>query len=288
MFMIGSRILSCALAAIVLGGFHQAHSQSTQSLRYLYPWPKYPWQKALTWSESEQATWVQAYLDEGRVIDTTRIFGALSVGNSPLVLPLIEKKIEQVLASRSPSDCFRGDKAADPKRWMRLISSEIAYVGSEQSLQEASKLIKLDEALFGYMVENTLASAQGRGNPFSIAYSGFGIGNPAVEKRVITWVEAFLARHATRERPPVEHAIWAVPLVDRLWAEAMVERYGGVPTEAQLAVDPIYSRLNPPLNPSFRNDLLRYAIQTVASRIRTDRELSKLRLIGDHNEGRRP
>jgi hypothetical protein len=41
----------------------------------------------------------------------------------------------------------------------------------------------------------------------------------------------------------------------RLWAEAMVERYGGIPTETEWAGDPIASRLKSSLAESLRQEI---------------------------------
>jgi hypothetical protein len=72
------------------------------------------------------------------------------VNKSPLVLPLVEKKIEQVLKSASPRECFT-DETVDPNRFVVVASWGMANTGSEQALVEVAKLIKLDEKRFGQL-----------------------------------------------------------------------------------------------------------------------------------------
>ena len=56
-----------------------------------------------------------------------------------MVLPIIERKIEEVLEPPDPQECFT-DKAADPG-WVcrHRCGSMIAIVGDEQAIKEISQ-----------------------------------------------------------------------------------------------------------------------------------------------------
>jgi hypothetical protein len=120
-------------------------------------------------------------------VDGIEPLGVLIRTRGSLVLPMMERKIEEVLKSSSPLDCFT-DKTVDPQRFVDLAASNIAHAGDEYALKEVSKLIALDEKRFDLLVRNTLLAAENRRNPFAVAYRGFEIGDPAVDKRIVAWV----------------------------------------------------------------------------------------------------
>src|SRR5438128_4454350 len=68
----------------------------------------------LKWSEADQTAWINSYLDQG--MPPSDVLTMLVLNKSSLTLPLIEKKIESVLQSVSPLDCFT-DKKLDPNRF---------------------------------------------------------------------------------------------------------------------------------------------------------------------------
>jgi hypothetical protein len=47
------------------------------------------------------------------------------------------------------------------------------------------------------LVRNTLLAAQNLRNPFTIAYRGFEIGDPAVDKRIAAWTSGPIASRLT-------------------------------------------------------------------------------------------
>ena len=110
--------------------------------------PDTPAWRLLRASEAEQIAAVNSTLDRGFPPDND--IGLLMVNKSPLVLPLVEKKIEQVLKSASPRECFT-DETVDPNRFVVVASWGMANTGSEQALVEVAKLIKLDEKRFGQL-----------------------------------------------------------------------------------------------------------------------------------------
>lgn len=134
-------------------------------------------------SEAEQVAYTNSVLDRGMQVDETETLGRLVLTRGSLVLPMLEKKIEEVLRSQSPLDCFT-DKTVDPQKFVDLAGLTIAYAGDEYALKEISKLIAVDGRRFGYLVRGVLTAAQGRSNPFVVAYHGFKIGDPALDKRL--------------------------------------------------------------------------------------------------------
>jgi hypothetical protein len=150
--------------------------------------------RVLKWSDAEQAEWVKSYLRNGSSVPTDTL-AVLVVSRSSFVLPLLEKAIEENLPSRSDNG----------QRIVGGAASMIEYAGDEQSLREASKLMKLDERRFGGMVSSALLHAGARHNPFPLAYKGFEIGDPEVDKRILEWGGNDL--RAKRVRPEGEAAV---------------------------------------------------------------------------------
>jgi hypothetical protein len=179
----------------------------------------------------------------------------LILNRSSLALPLIERKIEQVLGSQLPSDCFT-DKSVDPQKFVHLAALSVAYAGNEDAMREVGKLIKIDEKSFGSLVNRTLMEAETRRNPYSLAYRGLELGNPGVAERIRAWAQARLA----------DRTEFRVAQLRKWWAEAMVDRYNGVPTESQWATDPFVSQLNPSDEPALHKDMMGYAIAVVERR----------------------
>jgi len=172
---------------------------------------------------------------------------ALAVGRSALILPMIENKIEQLLKSPFPGDLY-SNKTMSPQFVILFLTREIEQAGNEEALRQASKLLKIDEKRFDRMVENTMAVAMSDRKAFAAAYPGLEIGDPAIEKRIIAWVERELADEG-RSDVDMRH----------LWAEAMAERYRVSPTEEHWSKDPIASRLRPETAQAVHKDVLRLA-----------------------------
>jgi hypothetical protein len=75
-----------------------------------------------------------------------------------VLVPLIERKIGEVLRSTDPLERFT-DKTVDPQRFVSIAALSIAWSGDEQALKEIGKLIAIDEKRFGTLVRNTLLAA---------------------------------------------------------------------------------------------------------------------------------
>ena len=214
--------------------------------------------RILRWSEARQVSWIQSDLDQGMPADPGGDpLAMLILNRSSVTLPLMEKKIEQVLASTSPKDCFTV-RSVDPDKFVAGAAAMIAYSGDEQALRKVSKLIRIDERRFGDLVDHTLVEAETRRNPYPLAYRGLELGDPAIEKRILAWAEARLA----------DKTAFRIGQVRQWWAEAMVDKYGGVPTEGQWETDPIVSRVRPAQEPSFHNQMIGLAVEAAEKRAR--------------------
>jgi hypothetical protein len=231
-------LLLLALAAVsaTLGAAQQQPAPRQESLA----------NRILRMSEADQVSYVNSRLDQGLVGVDDDAIDVLVLNRSSLVLPMIEKKIEEVIKSRSPLDSFT-DKAADPQKFIDLAASLVPCAGDEYALKEASKLLAVDERRFGMLVRNTLLAAENLRNPFTVAYRGFEIGDPAVDKRIVAWVGSQFDVAPEFGHRQLKH--W--------WAEAMAEKYGAAPTEGNWANDPITTRIQPELAASLHDEILR-------------------------------
>jgi hypothetical protein len=206
-------------------------------------------------SEESQVAYARWYLAQGMPTDGGDAFAVLVLNRSSLVLPILEAKIEELLNSPSTPDSS-AERVVDPKLVVSFAGSMIAYAGDQQSLKEISKLMKIDEQRFGRLVESTLANAQGYRNPLTVAYSGFEIGDAALDKKIAAWIEA---RFSDKYEGVVARA-------KHWWADALVDRYGGPPSPEQWANDPIASRLKPSLATALHDDVYRLALEALTNR----------------------
>jgi hypothetical protein len=197
-------------------------------------------------SDAEQVAMAKSLLDRGLPSDGDQGagLGDLALGRSALILPLIEAKLEDALKASNPLDGFT-DKTANPEAIIMYLWEIIAAAGDKQSLLEASKLLKLDEKRFDRMVLQTMYAAYNRRNAFTVAYRGFDLGDPAIDKRLIEWASEHLGNDVRKLSNPIYDN---VPGARHEWAEALVERYGAAPSQTQWMKDPIASRLKPELS----------------------------------------
>jgi hypothetical protein len=186
-------------------------------------------------SEVEQRQFVNSILDRGFPENEGDRFSLLLVNRSALVVPILESRLEQEL-ERSPRS----------ERFVELASAMIAYAGDEESLRAISKLIVIDEKSFGGLIARTFDNALNWRNPFTVAYRAFEIGDDAINRHTSAWSESALASDRMK----------------RLWAEAMLDRYGRVPDPADWAQDPLASRLTNRSLEQLRASVLRYAVET--------------------------
>jgi hypothetical protein len=209
--------------------------------------------RILKWSEAEQVAWLKSYLAEG--MPPGEGLTMLVLNKSLIALPLLEQEIEEILHSKSPQQLF-SNPAADPQTVVIGATSMIEYAGDAQSLREASKLMKIDEHRFGGMVNSALLHAETNRNPFTVAYQGFDIGDPEVDKRILAWAEVTFALKGQLDHN--EKRRWL--------AEAMVARYNGVPSGAQWTNDPIVSKLDPSKYAGLHDEMLPFTVEAAKKR----------------------
>ncbi|MGA2116420.1 MAG: hypothetical protein ABSH56_16885 [Bryobacteraceae bacterium] len=214
-------------------------------------------------SDAEQTALAKSIVDQGvPTAKTGDVIAILAKGRSSLILPLIEQKLEEVVKSPDPRECFV-DKSLDIPSTVITLWSVIAYPGNRQALLEASKLLKLDEKRFGPMVGHIVYAAMAEEREFTVANQGFDLGDPAIDKRIVPVMEDLIEK----ELPQIGNPLFEnVPGARHKWAEALVDRYGGAPTELQWATDPLASRLKPALRDAFTYDVFRYAKEAAAKR----------------------
>ena len=207
----------------------------------------------LSTTEAEQAALVRAALDQCFPPALDRRLGTLAVKRSSLALPLIEKKVEEVFASPQTLNTCRDLK---PPTFIDRAVGVIRLAGNGEALVQIAKLATINEARFGPFAETLLFVSEDRGdvNPFAVAYSVFDPGNRFIERRIIAGVDAQLAGSGVGAR---------ISQLKRWWAEAIVARYGGVPSEAQWLSDPIVSRLKLSRLEAWRDDIIRLAAEAV-------------------------
>ena len=203
------------------------------------------------WSDADLTTWMRSALDLGLPDELGDYMSAALKYRGAIVVPLTEKKIEEVLRSTSPATCF-SDPSVDPGKFVREAVAVIRGAGDENALKAASQLMKIDEARFGWTVGNILSNGMGYRNPFTVAYRGFAIGDPAIDSRIAEWTEALLSQnHKSTQQD---------------WAEAMLDRYSVVPNADQWSTDPIASRLSPKVLDLVRSNVTRLAAKTIEKR----------------------
>ena len=231
--MVTKSFLITVFSTLLVGAFAQTPTTSVED----------PDRSPLRMTDAEQVAFTKSHLDAGNLVGLP----LLASNRSSLILPIIEKKIEEVLTSKTPSECFTNK--TDPDRFVGQTESLITGAGDEEALKTIRKLLALDAKRFDGWVSHTFAAAwiQPRPRPFGLAYWAFGLGDPALDSRVAAWAEGILAE-AGFDSPP-----------RRRWAEALVDRYGGVPTTSEWSSDPIVSRMKPAIAESLRDDVLRFA-----------------------------
>jgi hypothetical protein len=245
------RLTLSTLAAVLIAG---AQSPSNET----------PLDRMNRLSDAEQVALAKSIVDRGLPYGAPAdTLYSLAMGRSSVILPILEAKIEEALKASNPLDVFT-DKTANPEAIIIYLWRTIVQVGDKQALLEASKLLKIDEKRFDRMVAHTMYAAYSR-NPFKVAYQGFEIGDPAIDKRLVDWAEGVLSAELPNLGNPIFDNVSGSPR--RQWAEALVDRYGAVPSPTQWMKDPIASRLRPGLA-ALDYDVRRFAVEAAAKRVR--------------------
>ncbi len=108
-------------------------------------------------SEAEQIAFVRSVLDQ--CIPPGDTLTLLLLNRSSLALPLIERKIEEVLKLPRNPVCATG-RQIDPDGFINLAAQTLVYAGNEQALREVGKLLKLDANRFDELVQLTLFGSE--------------------------------------------------------------------------------------------------------------------------------
>ncbi len=190
-------------------------------------------------------------LDRGLPAELGHRVTGIARARGSVVVPVIEKKIEEVLKSSSPATCF-SDPTVDPRRFVGLATGLIESAEDENALKAASMLMRIDEARFGPMVQMVFLNADGCRNPFIVAYRGLDRrpGDQSTGHR--------LGRAAIVGQDRLHAPTRAAGL-----GEATLDRYGLVVNDALWEKDPIASRLKPELSAAIRGDIVRLATETL-------------------------
>jgi hypothetical protein len=198
----------------------------------------------LKMSSAEAIGYTNTAFDHGMPTGLTEGLPVLARSQSAEVLPVLERRIEEVLKSPNPLDLFT-DKAAEPRRAIDLAASTIAYACDDNALKALAKLIAIDDQRFGWLVGQTLDCGAGR-SFFPVAYAAFSFDNTVLNRKMAEWIERQFADKHDLRQGELKH--W--------WAEAMADRYGNTPPEVQWITDPIATRLRPALAASLHDEVL--------------------------------
>ena len=87
-----------------------------------------PARSIVEWTDTEVETWMRSRLDRGSIIGDE--IAVAEIYRSAIVVPLTEKKIEEVLKSTSPATCF-SDPTVDPEKFVANAVGLIRGAGDE-------------------------------------------------------------------------------------------------------------------------------------------------------------
>lgn len=135
-----------------------------------------------------------------------------------------------------------------PAKFLHTVTDLIAYASDEAALEILLKMAVSNRERFGRYVGRSLDYAYGRGNPYSLAYRAISKAEPEAAIHIIDWVEQNLAAGQSQGD----------------WAEAIVERDKGMPSDDALADDPIVSKLPGGAPDTLKRELSRMAGKTRA------------------------
>jgi hypothetical protein len=195
----------------------------------------------LNLSDDEIRKFVETTVDQGFPENRADQMTMLVINKSAVVVPDLEARIEQMLMASPPQQKF-----------VDIASEMIAYAGNEQSLEAISKLSAIDSKRFGKLIRRTLDNAMNYGNPFKLVYRAFNIGDDALAQSVTSWCDSALATDRMK----------------RLWAQAMVDRYGTVPGSQEWAGDPLASRLPKAQKDQLQEAITRFAVEDRGRRLK--------------------
>ena len=179
-------------------------------------------------NDTETREYVRRVLDSGLTGDEGDELILLTLNRSAIVVPELAARLEAVTSTPGAS-----------ARFIHTLADILANAGNEGALYSLIRLCQVNSSQFGYFVRRTLDYSAGRRNPYSLIYSALSAGQDGCASQFAHWIDV-------RKQEPSN---------DRIWAEAILKRYTHVPSDAELANDPITARLGVPVPSQVRDKL---------------------------------
>ena len=206
-------------------------------------------------SESEQIEFIHSDVNGLRGEATTPDAGdamhLLIYRRTQITLPVLEQEAEAELRFEAQGQTHSSQVCRSSLAL--CLGFMIAGAGDRYALVEIQKLLHLDKQKFSGLVTQTLNCAH-KDNPFALAYEALAINDPLIDPGVMDWIQPRIANEETR------------PSYEKMWAEAMAERFKFAPTASEIARDPIASRLDRTLYTSMEPHLIRLSAEAALRR----------------------
>ena len=164
----------------------------------------------------------------------------LSIQHSDVAIPELQRRLS--VFSRQSRKTLTANAT--------IQADALAYVANGPAVDALCDLCAGNADLFCPYLERSLDYAEGRLNPFTLAYRVIAKPEAVVQDAAIHWANSMIGFPHFRQR----------------LAEAMLDRYGEVPGETEWATDPIASRLKDRTSPELRQSVLRFAAEAQSKR----------------------
>jgi hypothetical protein len=153
------------------------------------------------------------------------------------------------------------------KRWLRAYNQKapkklegnpaihadaLAYVANALAVDALSDLCIENPSLFCPYLQRTFDYAEGRMNPFTLAYLVIARPETVVQETAIRWANSMIGFAHFQQR----------------LGEAILDKYGKVPSDSEWATDPLSSRLKSEVSSELRQRVLHYAAEAERKRER--------------------
>lgn len=211
--------------------------------------------RVLRMGPAEQEVVIREALDRGfpTGAESTDAVVTLIRSNPDLSIPLIERKVEEALSAPDPQSLF-SVPGVDRDRFVGMAAEGmIAYAGNREALEAIAKLVRIDRTRFSRLVSQALYSALTFGNPYVVVYQGYGLGDPDLDPLIAAWTAKVLTGPSARY---VQH---------RDWAEVLIYRCKGIPTEGQWLIDPIANHLTVEVGATIHDSVMAAATEIAAT-----------------------
>jgi hypothetical protein len=166
----------------------------------------------------------------------------LAIQHSDLAVPELKRRL--IAYGQQPRKTLGGSTT--------IHADALAYVANGLAVDALCDLCAENPGLFCSYLERSLDYAEGRLNPFTLAYRAIARPEAVVQDAAIHWADSMIGFPHFRQR----------------LAEAMLDRYGKVPSETEWAQDPIASRLKTGASSELWQSVLRFAAEVQRKRER--------------------